>query len=93
MISCILRTATPPAPSSQKTASRWDEIRTANAAAKPSSWDAVRQRHERAAAAAADKTRSAGLSNSVEDQTEIDRAQEQARFDAVLEAERKIAGR
>lgn len=83
-------TATPPVGSSSKTATRWDEIRAANAAAKPSSWDAIRQRHERATAAA-DKRRSAGTATNAEDQTELDRAQEQARFDAVLEAERKIA--
>ncbi|KAF9822068.1 hypothetical protein IEO21_00062 [Rhodonia placenta] len=69
---------------------RWEEIRAANArkAGQSSSWDALRQNHERSrmqgqnGAAGADR-----LSG------ETDRAQEQAQFDALLEAERRIASR
>jgi hypothetical protein len=62
--------------------SRWDEIRAANArnAAQQSSWDALRQNHERNQVARTDDAYSS---------TENDRAQEQARFDAMLEAERR----
>ncbi|KIM85322.1 hypothetical protein PILCRDRAFT_817326 [Piloderma croceum F 1598] len=62
--------------------SRWDEIRAANTrnAAQHSSWDALRQNHERNQVARTDDAYSS---------TESDRAQEQARFDAMLEAERR----
>jgi hypothetical protein len=61
---------------------RWDEIRKANArgSAQNSSWDALRQNHER--------NRVAGT-NEASSFTESDRAQEQANFDAMLEAERR----
>jgi len=61
---------------------RWDEIRKANArnSARNSSWDALRQNHER--------DRVAGI-NEGSYFTESDRAREQARFDAMLEAERR----
>ena len=70
--------ATPPDTSPH---SRWDEIRAANArnAAQHSSWDALRQNHERNQVAKIDDAYSF---------TDSDRAQEQARFDAMLEAER-----
>ncbi|KZT05968.1 uncharacterized protein LAESUDRAFT_701470 [Laetiporus sulphureus 93-53] len=62
--------------------SRWDAIRTANArnAGQTSSWDALRQSHERARVP----------SNPDRPPEEPDRAREQAEFDALLEAERKL---
>lgn len=63
---------------------RWDELRAANIkqAGLNSSWDALRQSHERGRVAdATDASQS----------TENDRAQEQAQFDAMLEAERRAA--
>ena len=63
---------------------RWDELRAANIkqAGRNSSWDALRQSHERERIAdGTDASQS----------TENDRAQEQAQFDAMLEAERKAA--
>ncbi|KIP03123.1 hypothetical protein PHLGIDRAFT_130332 [Phlebiopsis gigantea 11061_1 CR5-6] len=82
-------TAAVPAPSTQegskpspipKPPSRWDEIRTANSRnGRTSSWDALRQKHERASATDnVQNTRS----------PESEGAQEQARFDALLDAER-----
>lgn len=79
-----------PAVSETTLKNRWEEIRAANArkAGQSSSWDALRQNHERSrmqgqnGAAGADR-----LSG------ETDRAQEQAQFDALLEAERRIASR
>ena len=74
-------------------ASRWDEIRAANArAGRSSTWDVLRQSHER--------NQIPGNSQSTEvpsgpplDDADAERAREQARFDAWLEAERKAAGR
>ncbi|KAI0778578.1 hypothetical protein BD413DRAFT_601313 [Trametes elegans] len=64
----------------------WDAIREANArnAGRQSSWDALRERYER--------QRTAGRVQQKES-TEIEdpRAQAQAEFDAILEAERKAA--
>lgn len=61
--------------------SRWNEIRTANArnTGRQSSWDALRENHERSRVQQSD-----GEPVS----PESERAQEQARFDAILEAER-----
>ena len=62
--------------------SRWDEIRAANArnTGRQSSWDALRQNHER------DRVQKA------EGESGSERAQEQARFDAMLEAEEEKSG-
>lgn len=63
---------------------RWDELRAANIkqVGRSSSWDALRQSHERERMVdATDASRS----------TENDRAQKQAQFDAMLEAERRVA--
>ncbi|GJE87628.1 hypothetical protein PsYK624_037110 [Phanerochaete sordida] len=73
--------------------SRWNEIRTANArGAQASSWDALRQQHERRRNVddVQQQQPPAGLPGMSD--LEAERAQEQARFDAMLEAERKIAG-
>jgi len=77
----------PPAPNNQsKSASRWEEIRAANArSASQSSWDALRQSHERG--------RMKGAEGEDRPSEEMDRTQEQAQFDALLEAERKRASR
>lgn len=63
---------------------RWDDIRTANArnVGRNSSWDALRQKHERDRVAG---TEEASF------WTENDRTQEQAQFDAMVEEERKRA--
>jgi len=69
--------------------SSWDAIRKANSQAKESTWDNLRQRHERA-----------NLPNAVrEDQSTTEYSQpvndertaEQAKFDALLEAERNMS--
>lgn len=63
---------------------RWDELRTASIKqmGRNSSWDALRQSHERERIAdATDASQS----------TENDRVHEQAQFDAMLEAERMAA--
>lgn len=74
-------------------ASRWDEIRAANArGAKPSSWDTLRQGHERTKGQVSDNLIS-NQAPSMTNDADAERAQEQARFDAMLEAERKAAGR
>ncbi len=69
--------------------SRWEEIRAASARkAQTSSWDALRQDHERAAVS--DNVQSASIPFPLNG-VDPERAQEQARFDALLEAERKMA--
>ncbi|CCM05169.1 uncharacterized protein FIBRA_07378 [Fibroporia radiculosa] len=76
--------ASPEAPS--RPASRWQEIRAANSrgAGLPSSWDVLRQTHER--------SRLPDDAQSTNQPPMTDRAREQAQFDALLEAERRIAG-
>ncbi|EGO03506.1 hypothetical protein SERLA73DRAFT_175014 [Serpula lacrymans var. lacrymans S7.3] len=61
-------------------AARWNEIRAANAraAGQQSSWDAIRQKHERNR-----------LPNSSSNTVVDERALEQAKFDAMIEAERR----
>ena len=66
--------------------SRWDEIRAVNSrSTSQSSWDTIRQRHER--------SRLPDSSISASDNSVITEAQEraaaQAKFDALLEAERR----
>ncbi|KAI0691335.1 hypothetical protein BC835DRAFT_1307539 [Cytidiella melzeri] len=73
-------------------ASRWDEIRAVNArGGKSSTWVALRQGHERRQAPDNDlpSTQVPQPANNAD----IERAREQASFDAMLEAERKAAGR
>lgn len=68
---------------------RWDEIRAANARnARSSSWDALRQQHQRPAVVDTVQP-SPGSYSGAESDTE--RIAEQARFDALLEAERKLS--
>ncbi|KAI0375397.1 hypothetical protein BV20DRAFT_1048541 [Pilatotrama ljubarskyi] len=72
--------------SSARAKSTWDAIREANArnAGRHSSWDELRQRHER--------QRTVGRVQQAEAaEVEDPRAQAQAEFDAILEAERKAA--
>lgn len=66
---------------------RWEEIRAANArsAGYVSSWDAIRQRYERNRMPSSTSSQSNGPPSSATD----DRAAEQAKFDAILEAERR----
>ncbi|KAI0094765.1 hypothetical protein BDY19DRAFT_41156 [Irpex rosettiformis] len=73
--------------------SRWDEIRAVNAhAGKSSTWDVLRQTHERRQIP--DSTQSTEVPSTPPlNDAEVERAREQARFDALLEAERKAAGR
>ena len=79
-----------PSGNAPQSSSRWEEIRAANArGARPSTWDALRQRHEKAQVA--DHVQS-GHTPSVTNDADVERAREQARFDAMLETERKIAG-
>jgi hypothetical protein len=76
----------PVTPPSTKAASKWDQIRAVNSRTiNNSSWDTLRQNHER--------ERVANSSNTGDDPEQIrgdDRAAEQARFDALLEKERNI---
>lgn len=62
---------------------KWDQIRAENArnAGRPSSWDILRQQHERTRIPSSSST-------STPDNSRDDRTLEQARFDALLEAER-----
>lgn len=73
-----------------KSSSRWDEIRATNArGAKPSSWDNLRQKHEKTQIS--DQLQPS-QPPSISNDTDAERVREQARFDAILEAERKVAG-
>ncbi|KAG1755188.1 uncharacterized protein EDB91DRAFT_1233942 [Suillus paluster] len=65
---------------------RWEEIRAVNARSSGyvSSWDTIRQRHERNRLPNSTSSQSHDLPPSASD----DRAAEQAKFDAILEAER-----
>jgi hypothetical protein len=67
---------------------RWDQIRAANlrATAQHSSWDVLRQNYERRRIRTGDSGISPG-----QDGPGYDRAAEQAKFDAMLEAERRKA--
>lgn len=78
--------ATPVASSDDVTINRWDAIRTANArsAGRNSTWDTLRQNHEREKVVGIDEASSTN---------ESDRAREQAQFDAMLEAERRAENR
>ncbi|OSD03574.1 hypothetical protein PYCCODRAFT_1466946 [Trametes coccinea BRFM310] len=71
--------------------STWQAIRDANArnSGRHSTWDELRQRHERQRAPGRQQARQNEPTEEVEDP----RAQAQAEFDAILEAERKAAGR
>ena len=66
---------------------RWEEIRAANArsAGYVSSWDTIRQRYERHQSPSSMSSQSNGSPSSDTD----DRAIEQAKFDAILDAERR----
>ncbi|KAH7931089.1 hypothetical protein BV22DRAFT_1027852 [Leucogyrophana mollusca] len=65
--------------------SRWEEIRAANTrnAGRQSSWDTIRQQHERS------RLPGSTSQDSSVAETQDDRALEQAKFDAMLEAERR----
>ena len=78
--------ATPP---SIVSSNKWEQIRAANSrTSRNSSWDAIRQGHER--------SRVINLGNTDDHDYETrqtgyeDRAEEQAKFDALLEKERNI---
>jgi hypothetical protein len=74
--------AAPPQAAQPK--NRWEEIRAANArsAGYVSSWDTIRQRHER-------NRLPDSTSSPTNDPPLSDRTAEQAKFDAILEAERR----
>lgn len=77
------------------TGSRWGEIRAVNArAGRSSTWDSIRQGHERRQMGP-DNSQSQVSPPTASNLSEADaeRAQEQAHFDALLEAERRAAGR
>ncbi|KAI9060197.1 hypothetical protein FKP32DRAFT_1605585 [Trametes sanguinea] len=69
----------------------WEAIREANArnSGRHSTWDELRQRHERQRAPGRPQARQSEPTEEEEDP----RAKAQAEFDAILEAERKAAGR
>lgn len=71
----------------RRVTSRWDEIRAANAIGTQSaSWDALRQGQSSSSDLELPKSMSPVIR-----EAQSARAQEQARFDAMLEAERKAA--
>ncbi|KAJ3568795.1 hypothetical protein NP233_g5470 [Leucocoprinus birnbaumii] len=79
---------TPSASSETRPKSQWDQIRAANAAkTTSSSWDALRQRHEKP------RVQNSGTctGQATNDQQVDDRAAEQAKFDALLEKERNLS--
>lgn len=80
--------SSPPPPISHQTQTSWDRIRRANAnGAQQSSWDAIRQNHEKAEM----QRRPPPQSQSTSDSPARDsRAEEQAKFDAMLEKERNF---
>lgn len=70
--------------------SRWDEIRAANArTSRASSWDTLRQQHERGQNT--DYVQQPASPANTPTSADLERAQEQARFDAMLEAERRLS--
>ncbi|KAK0465076.1 uncharacterized protein EV420DRAFT_1637241 [Desarmillaria tabescens] len=76
-----------PSPAPTTASSRWEQIRAANARNPGmSSWDTLRQNHERVSIK---RTQSGGSSNP-DEFTRDDQATEQARFDALLEQERNF---
>jgi len=73
-----------------KPVSKWDQIRAVNSRLSTnSSWDAIRQNHERARVATSSATGEGG-DEDFERTRGDDRAAEQARFDELLEKERNI---
>lgn len=72
--------------------SRWEELRRKAGTAEPSSWDRIRQSHEKARYNAQPKqARATPSSGETEDTSSYERDIEQAKFDALLEAERKMS--
>lgn len=67
--------------------SKWDQIRTNATPSTSSSWDALRQKHEKSQL---QQSRTAPTNQNTERQPD-DRASEQAQFDALLERERKLS--
>jgi hypothetical protein len=65
--------------------SRWAELRKASGSVTNSTWDSIRQSHERAGTSQRPPT-----GNNVDAEAQDDRQTEQAKFDALLEAERKM---
>lgn len=73
-------------PTESPSPSKWDQIRAVNAATTTSSsWDALRQRHEKPRAQDSDMATAQNPNEQVDDRTA-----EQARFDALLEKERNF---
>lgn len=74
----------------RKVLSRWDEIRAANATGpKSTSWDVLRQQRDSDNGGRDKRPSEQDPSIQYDDQAE--RMQEQARFDALLEAERRLS--
>jgi hypothetical protein len=76
-----------------KNPTQWDNLRKANTSAQSSSWDTLRQKNERratqsdaSAVAPADADQHTEFNKPVADE----RVAEQAKFDALLEAERNL---
>jgi len=66
--------------------SKWDQIRANAATSTSSSWDALRQKHEKSRLQKPNTV----PTNQNTDREQDDRAAEQAQFDALLERERKL---
>ncbi|KDQ63643.1 hypothetical protein JAAARDRAFT_29671 [Jaapia argillacea MUCL 33604] len=82
------------APPDKDTSTRWGQIRSAANTAPPSSWEAIRQTNAKAQMQSMKPSsdRAAAPTAAGDDGAPVDdRAGEQARFDALLEAERKMA--
>ena len=78
-----------PAPNVPSTT--WERIRAANAKqAQPSSWDSLRQNHERTRISESKRQRSSTGEEGNRFYDDTDRAAEQAKFDELLEKERNF---
>ncbi|KAI0348502.1 hypothetical protein BDW22DRAFT_1350728 [Trametopsis cervina] len=93
----VVPTRPSPAPSpigeNPRVSSRWDQIRAANAkGGKTSTWDALRQGHERNQTSNSDNLHPTQVPTAT-NSADAERMREQAQFDAMLEAERQQAGR
>jgi hypothetical protein len=72
------------------TGTRWDEIRRANSTTQQSSWEVLRQRHEREKLAKTQPGQASLPSQHGQLTPDQERAKAQAEFDALLEKERNI---
>lgn len=84
-----------PGSSGEDAKSRWDQIRTAQQTTKPTSWDSIRETHEKQRMGRSGTPSSSAASDNgtvpYKGPRDAEREAEQAKFDALLEGERRIA--